>query len=191
MVGGEDLGPRAPSLRVDLAQNDVLDLVRADVELPAGDPAPRYPFAAERERVTEGRERLNPFGRILRPHQGVPRGEQALPVVGPAGGMVDDLAAVRDMGSDRVDVSGNDRGVDTGVVRGRGVRLQPAVGPRCGLRCDGRRSGRQLLEAGERLGVALGVELLRASHEAIDSEDPEVAKASLERATAGAVRAEV
>ena len=53
-----------------------------------------------------------------------------------------------------------------------------------------RRLGRQLVEAGERLGVAVDVELLEARQEAIASEDPEQEELPLEGAAAGAVGAE-
>src|SRR5262249_59464650 len=64
MVGGEDLGSPT-SLRVDLRQIDYLDLVGADVELLAGDPACRHPLAEQGERVAEGHERLVPTLRLF------------------------------------------------------------------------------------------------------------------------------
>ena len=71
---------------------------------------------------------------------------------------------VGEQGGERVGVAGGDRGVDAGRVRGRGVRSHAALAPGGSGRRGRRRLGRQLVEARERLGVALGVELLdRAS----------------------------
>ncbi len=77
--------------------------------------------------------------------------------------MVDDLASLGEQGGERVDVSGSDRGVEAGRVRGRGVRSHAARALLGARRHGGDRArwlGRQLVEAGERLGVAVGVEQL-------------------------------
>ncbi len=109
--------------------------------------------------------------------------------------MVHDLRVVGEQGGERVGVAGGERGVEARRVRGRGVRSHPARALRARPRrrgCD--RAGgsrRQLVEAGERLGVAVGIELLAARHEAIGSEDPEHEEGPLEGAAAGAVGAEV
>ena len=95
--------------------------------------------------------------------------------------MVQDLAAVRDVVSDRVLVSGSDRGLEAGSVRGRGVRSHAT--PR------GRRLGRELVAARERLGVAIDVELLPARHEALGSEGHQQEIWPLESAAARAVGA--
>src|SRR2546426_370810 len=50
---------------------------------------------------------------------------------------------------------------------------------------------RQLIKAGEHLVATIGVGLLPPRQQAIGSEDPQLAQVALERATAGAVRAEV
>ena len=89
--------------------------------------------------------------------------------------MVDDLVVVADQVGER-SASGRRPRLDAGRVCGRGVRSHPARGPpptgsRLSMR--GSSAGRQLVEAGERLGVAIGVELLDARHEAVGAEDPE------------------
>src|SRR5438876_6995688 len=96
---------------------------------------------------------------------------------------------------DRVRVSRGKGGLEAGGARGRGVRSHAAFAflddPGCrGGRARLRRR-RQLVEAGERLVLALAVELLPARDEAVGSEDPQLAKVSFERAAAGAVRAGV
>ena len=115
----------------------------------------------KRERVTEGRQRLVPPRQVSGLERRAPGGEQSLPVVRGAGRMVDDLDVVHALSEDRVDVSRGDRGVDAGGVRGRGVRSHAALAAarrRCGRESRRRRLGRELVEAGERLGVAIGVE---------------------------------
>src|SRR5262249_5734748 len=108
-------------------------------------------------------------------------------------GMVDDVAAIRKTGRDGVEVSGSDRGLDAGSVRGRGVRPHAAYGllRRSGWRRESRRRkfGRQLVETGERRRIAVIVEHLDARQETIDSKGPEVDGLYRERAAAGAVGA--
>src|SRR6266571_6921320 len=73
-------------------------------------------------------------------------------------------------------------------------RLPEAVpGPRRRVRDAGgrRRPGRQLVEAGERLVVAISIEDLVARQQAIASEDPEPEERSLIGTAAGAGGAEV
>src|SRR5207249_3054316 len=86
--------------------------------------------------------------------------------------------------------------LEGGGARGRGVRAYAVLAVLRGSEWRGggsrrRRLGRQLLEAGERLGVAVGVEELPAPHETVDAEDIERDEAPLEAAAAGAVRTEV
>src|SRR5207249_9390443 len=86
--------------------------------------------------------------------------------------------------------------LEAGGARGRGVRAYAVLAVLRGSEWRGggsrrRRLGRQLLEAGERLGVAVGVEELPAPHETVDAEDIERDEAPLEAAAAGAVRTEV
>src|SRR5947208_11750736 len=68
----------------------------------------------------------------------------------------------------------------------RGLRLpEPVAPPRLSV-CQSRfrRLGCQLVEAGERLVLTIGVEELDARHEAIGSEDPEEEERPLEDAPA-------
>src|SRR5438876_5745587 len=96
---------------------------------------------------------------------------------------------------DRGRVARGKGGLEAGGARGRGVRSHAAFAflndPGWGGGRAGWRRRRQLVEAGERLVLALAVELLPARDEAIGSQDPQLAKASFERAAAGAVRAGV
>src|SRR5262249_62274481 len=62
-VGAEVARPPASLLRVDLYQVHPLDLVSADVELPADEAARRHRTAGKRERVAEGREHFRPVHR--------------------------------------------------------------------------------------------------------------------------------
>src|SRR5262249_59134284 len=101
-VGCEDLAPRAPSLPVDLDRLDGLALEGADVPCSAAGPARPHRLAAERERLAERRESLDPDRRVPRLHKREQPGEQSLTAVGSRGGMVDDLAAIRELGSDRI-----------------------------------------------------------------------------------------
>ena len=82
--------------------------------------------------------------------------------------MLHDLVLVSEQSGERVEVSGGDGGVQASGVRGRGVRAHAALVP---LRRESRRRwlGRQLVEAGERLVLALGVEEFDAC-QAIGSE---------------------
>ncbi len=169
LVGGEDLGPPASPLRVDLDQDDLLALVGADIE-------PRC-RRTRSPTSTGGTARASRRGwRAARAGtSGLERSagsatRRAIPCrsyVG-AGGMVARSRRGRRAG--------------WGARRRRGQRSRR----RCGRRSRSRRSartraprvarrrlGRQLVEAGERLGVAVGVEQLEARHEAIGSEDPE------------------
>ena len=182
-VDGEDLGPRPSSLGVDLDQSDPLALVGADIERRAGKPARGHPQVEQRERIAEGRERLLPPCRISSAQQRAPCGERSLPVVGDAGRMVHDFAHVGGQGGKRVGVPRDDCSVQPSRVRGGGVRSHASL-----LDTSGRRRwlGRQLVEAGERPGLALGLELLPARQEAVGSEDPEHEGVPLEGAAADA-----
>src|SRR5439155_20277402 len=92
--------------------------------------------------------------------------------------------------------SGGGAGVDARGVLGRGVRSPPALAL---LDSSGwwsrhschRRLGRQLVKAGERLVLAVGVEVFDARQQAIGSEDPEREELPLIGATAGAGGAKV
>src|SRR5262245_61114679 len=70
-------------------------------------------------------------------------------------------------------------------------RHEAVRGPRRRVGDEGgrRRLGGELVEAGEGLGVALGVEELVARYEAIGSKDPEYEKRNLESAAAHAIGA--
>ena len=195
-VAGEELGPLHVSLRVDLGQDDFLFLVGADIDRRAGYPARRQREAEERERVAEGRQRLVSEPRVSSPQQGASREEHSLPAVDHAGRMLHDLGTVGEHGGERVGVLDSDRGVKASRIRGRGVRAHAAPVPLrasgwCGRRSRHRRLGRQLVEAGERLGIALGVELLPARQETIDSEDPEHQELALVGTAAGAEGARI
>ncbi len=131
-----------------------------------------------------------------RPQQRAPRGEQSLPVVRGAGGMVHDLALVGDRVGERVGVAGGERGVEASRVRGRGVRshaalaLRPQLGLarlRIALAVGSAVSSSKRASASARVGV----EQLDARHEAIGSEDHEPEEVPLEGAAAGAIGAEV
>ena len=79
-------------------------------------------------------------------------------------------------------------------IVGRGVRSHPALAPRRGSGWNGRESrcgwlGRQLVEAGERLVIVVGVEHLDASGEALGIEDPQDEERTLEVAATGPVAA--
>src|SRR5207244_1986759 len=79
---------------------------------------------------------------------------------------------VGEQSGERVEVSGDDGGVQAGDVRGRGVRALAAPVPLrnsgwCG-RVSRRWPGRQLIEAGERFVLTIAVEELDA-RQAIDS----------------------
>src|SRR5262245_65838315 len=90
--------------------------------------------------------------------------EQLCAVVRGAGGMVHAIDAIGPQRGYRVDVSCGEGSVAARRVRGRGVRPDPAP---YGLLRHARRSRlAELLEAGERLGILLGVELLPARHAA-------------------------
>src|SRR5439155_13797519 len=86
-VGGEDLVTVVLPARIDLDQEEILDLVRADIERPADEPAPRHRLAAERERVAERGEWLEPVGPALGLEQRAEGGEGPLLVVDDAARM--------------------------------------------------------------------------------------------------------
>ena len=183
-VGGEELGPPAPPLRVDLDQNDLLSLEGADIELPTGEPARRQGLATQPERIAEGCERLVATRRGFGAQQGAPCGEGSRPVVVTAGAvMVHDLHPIGEQGGESVGVVGSDRGIEASHLRGRGVRAHAAPQRR-------RRTGPQRVEAGDRLGLAVDVEVIEARQQAIASEDPELEELPLEGAAASAVGAE-
>src|SRR5262249_35990182 len=101
-------------------------------------------------------------------------GQCSAPVVGETGGMVDDVRLVGEQGKKRVGLSCGDGRIEVGGVRGRGVRSHPAQRLRYRLRWRHQRTfGRQLVEAGERLGLAVEVEVLATGQEAIAAEDHE------------------
>src|SRR5262249_12130382 len=184
VVRGEDLTPPVLPLRVDVAQYQLLPLVGADIEPPASETACRHPLAPQRERVAEGCEHLACEGRILGLEEG-PKAEYSLPVEGGAGGMVDGLRLVGDHGRVCVGVAGGERGLPAGRMRGRGVRSHAA-----GDDGYGRPRGGELVEAGERLGLAVPVEHLDARDATIVSKGEEREGLYLPGAAAGAVGAE-
>src|SRR5439155_13511249 len=101
-----------------------------------------------------------------------------------------------EQGGERVGVPCGEDSLEAGGGRGHGVRAYAVLALLRGSEWRGRgsrrsRLGRQLVEAGERLGVAVGFEHLPAPHEAIEAEDMERNGAPLEAAAAGAVRTEV
>src|SRR5439155_11979853 len=110
------------------------------------------------------------------------------PVVRGAGGMVHDLVALGEQGGKCVGVPRGNRDLEAGGVRARGVRAYSAFRSRGSCACESRRRwlGGQLVEARERLDLALGVELLPARQEAVGSEDPEHEEVPLEGAAADA-----
>src|SRR5262249_20870141 len=121
------------------------------------------------------------------------RVERSRPVVSDAGRMVYEFVLVCEQGGERSSVARSDRGVEARDARNRGVRWHPAADrARCQFGSSFlRRSDDKLVDARERLVLALGVELLAARHRAIASEDEQVTETSLESAAAGAVGAEV
>src|SRR5262249_23334570 len=173
---------------------ELLDLVGPDIEPLADQPGRRRVLAAEGKRVSQGRQRLLPIRCVLDARQRAPGGERSLPIVGSTVGMVDDVAGIRKTGRDRVEVSGSDRGLDAGSVRGRGVLPHAADAL---LHWSGwhyeprqRRFGGQLVEARERLGLAIDIEHLAARNVTIGSEDQETEDLCLPGAATGAVGAE-
>src|SRR5262249_17944972 len=93
-VGGERLPPSPSPVRIDLDQVQLLSLVGADVERPAGEPARGRPQAAQRERRAERGERLLPERWISSFEEGAPGDEQPLPIVGDAGRMLEELRTI-------------------------------------------------------------------------------------------------
>ena len=92
-VGGEDLGPPASPLRVDLDQDDApRSRRRRRRAFPPAHPLADIDTPAQRERVAEGRERLVPVRRVSGPQQRAPRGERSL-----AGRNVDAGRVVHDL----------------------------------------------------------------------------------------------
>jgi hypothetical protein len=132
-VGGEELRPRAPSSRVDLDQEKAWCLEGADVEPSNGRAGGRCPVGEERERIAEGRQRLDPVRRLREAQQRPPHLDGAPPLERDTGGVVDDLAVVRDLGGDRVDVSGGDQSFEARRALRCRVRHDPAVNTRRGL----------------------------------------------------------
>src|SRR5262245_29437561 len=96
--------------------------------------------------------------------------------------MLHELGTFGEQGGERVGVAGSDRRVEASSVQRGGVLPDAA-----------RRAthswplGRQLLEAGERLDVARGVEVLEVGHTAVATEDEERDELELERTTASTV----
>src|SRR5262245_65214472 len=109
--------------------------------------------------------------------------------------MVDDVAGIRKTGRDRVEVSGSDRRLDAGSVRGRGIRRHAAYGllRRSGWRSEsrGRRFGGQLVEAGERLGGAAGVEDLDPRQETVGADGTQSEARRFVDPAAGAIPAAI
>ena len=102
--------------------------------------------------------------------------------------MVDDLVVVGDQSRQRVDVTSRHRGIEAAHVLGGCVRAHAA--PRWGG--DSRRGwlGDDLVEAGERLVLATGVELFPPFEKTVRSKRPERESMPLVGA-AGAIGAEV
>src|SRR5262245_14678517 len=109
--------------------------------------------------------------------------------------MVDDVAAIRKTGRDRVEVPGSDRALDAGSVRGRRVRRHAAYGflRRSGWRSASRRRrcGGQLVEAGERLGGAAGVEDLDPRQETVGAVGKQIEGRIFVDPAAGAIPAAI
>jgi len=100
--------------------------------------------------------------------------------------MIDDLGVLGEKHLKRVGVPPRDGGVEVCDVSRRGVRSHAAAN---GM--HRRRLGRERLEARERFGVAVGVEVLHAREQAIGSEDRELDEPPLVGTAARAGRAEV
>ena len=160
-VGGEDLGAPAPALRVDLEQTMISRLDRrrrrsvaprsplADVDSAARARASRRGVASGSCRYVAVAERRSSERQVA---------SDPAPVVRGAGRMVHDLVARRRAEPASASTSrAANAASSAAALRGRGVRLA-----RGGGRGARRRLGRQLVEAGERLGVAVGVEELEA-----------------------------
>ena len=97
--------------------------------------------------------------------------------------MVLDFQLVGEQRGERIGVSRSDHRIGASRVRGRSVRAHAAA--------DGahRRLDDQLVEAGQRVGLAVGIEVLEARQKAIASEDPELEELPLEGAASSAVGA--
>src|SRR5436309_1019274 len=110
--------------------------------------------------------------------------------------MVHARQVVGEYGAERVRVACGDRGLQARGIGGRGVRSHPPLALRCGSGWNGRESrlcwlGRELVEAGERLIVVVGIEQLVAGYEAVASKNEEHEELPLEGTAASACRAEV
>jgi len=114
--------------------------------------------------------------------------------------MVHGLHVLGEEGEERVGVAFGDRGVETGGVRGRSIRLHAAPdgalnhpAPCFDRRVEGclSRFAGQLVEAGDRFDDAVDIERFHMRHQAIGFEDPQAEEVPLERATAGAVGSDV
>src|SRR5262249_2472168 len=114
-------------------------------------------------------------------------GEISLAVVDDAGRVVHDFESIGGQAGDALGVSCGERGILAGGVRRGGVRSYPALAPIRGSRW----CGRELVEAGERLGVAIDVEYLVPCEPTVGSESHEPEVRPFEGATADAIRAEV
>src|SRR5262249_33971388 len=166
------------------------------IERPADEPGCRRRLAVQRESIAEGSERLARVARVLGFEQDAPGGEISLPVVDDAGRMVRDVEVVGEQGTERVRVSGGDRGIRAGRQRGCGVLSHAAVALRRGAGWRGRESQRrslsgQLVEAGERLAVTVPIEILETRQEAIGPEDPEPEEMPLVGTATGTLGPEV
>ena len=172
-------------MRIGLDETEQLPLVGADVEAPAGDARRRYQQAGQRERITECGQSILRELQVWHPEHRLPGSQHSGAVVRSTGGKVDRvLVGIGKESVERGIVSCRDCGVDPGYELGRGVRLHPAVGLRDRMRRCGRDFrrwlGRHLVEAGERLVLAVGLERLLSNQRAGGVENRKVTNRALE-----------
>src|ERR1700687_1380054 len=127
-AGVEKRGLPLSSACVDLEEKEVLALDGPEGSKFFAGCAERGRQAAQRERLAEGRQRLDTVRHILSTRQRAQREEYAVPVVDRAGWTVDELHAVGEQIRNRVEVPCGDCCIQAGGVRGRGVRTHPAAG---------------------------------------------------------------
>ena len=141
--------------------------------------------ARQRERVAERRQHLLPNRDALALEQAAKRFHQLGPSVDPAGGVIDDLQGLGQQPHGALEVAGSQcRGAGQFVLR-RGVGAHAAANGRR------RRAARELVEARQRLGLAVGLPELDVRPASVRAEDRHDEKRVLERPAAVASGAHV